>query len=312
MSRIAFGGIAVALLILTLVMFPPIAVSGDTGICLPSPPQWQLPRFIGWLADTLLILLSAFVIASANKRYNFIPETVPVLPLALLILVACNPIVTSFLSTSTLLLLCNALALFIIISTYEERNATREFFIVATLPAIGAMTQYAFLVMIPVYIGGGLLMKSFRFREFVAFIFGLVAPYWIAVGLGVISLSSFQLPDSLIILSRGVVGNDIFMSLIAAGIMVVAGFIFSLYNGVRLFSRNSRLRCMHMTFNLMGYVCVLAVIFDFTNFVAYFGTIALWLAVEMAIMLHLYAIRRHLIALLLLLVIFLPLYIVAL
>ena len=312
MSKVAFLGITVALLILTLVLFPPITTAGDLGLCLPSPNRWGIPHFIGWIINSVLIFLSASLMATANKKYNFIPEGDSVMPVALLILLACNCISTFTLSTSTLLLFTNVLSLFVIFSTYEERNATKEFFIIGTLPAIGAMFQYAFLVMIPVYIGGGLLMKSFRIREFIAFLLGLLSPYWIAVGLGGISPFAFRLPDSLIVFNREMVENDIFLTLIASGIMALLGFILSLYNGVRLFSRNSRLRCMHMTFNLMGYVCVLAVIFDFTNFVAYFGTIALWLAVEMAIMLHLYAIRRHMIALLLLLVIFLPLYIVAL
>lgn len=309
MSRIAFGGISVIILILTICLFPEVAISGDSGICLPSPNNWKIPHFAGWLIGIALILLSAFLIASANKKYNFIPEAQPILPLSLLILVACNPLTSSHLSTSTLLLFCNVLCFFIIISTYEERNATREFFIIATLPAIGAMVQYAFLVMVPVYLGAGLLMKSFRLREFIAFLLGLITPYWIGVGLGLISPFAFKLPDTLIIIGKGTVENDIFLSLISAGIMVVAGFIFSLYNGVKLFSRNSRLRCIHMSFNLMGYVTIAAIIFDFTNFAAYYSTLCLWTAIQLATFLHFYNIRRPQLALIVLLALFLTLYI---
>lgn len=312
MSRIAFVGISLTLLVLTLFFSPSIATAGDLGICLPSPNLWRLPHFWSWLINTAVILLSTVVIASANKKYNFIQETHGVVPAALLILLACNNISTSVLCTSSLLLFANACSLYIIFSTYEERNATREFFFVATLPAIGAMTQYAFLVMVPVYIGGGLLMKSFHLRELGAFILGLLTPYWIAVGLGLVSPFDFRWPDSLHVVSRGEVDNDIFLTLLATGIMALIGFLLSLYNGVRLFSRNSRLRSMHMMFNLMGYVSVLAVIFDFRNFLAYFGTIALWVAVETGSLLNLYNIRRGNIALIMLLLVFIPIYIVSL
>ena len=312
MPKIAFGFVGLVLLLLTLFLFPPIATAGDLGLCLPSPNLWHLRRFWAWLINAAIIFLSAAVISSANKKYNFIPEAVGVAPYALILLLACNCICTGNLTASVLLLICNAVSLFIIISTYEQRNSTREFFIIGTFLAFGAMVQYAFLVMIPVYIGSGLLMKSFRLREFIAFIFGLLAPYWILMGLGVISPMDFQLPDSLTVIRRSAVEENIFLTLVATGIMALMGFIISLYNTVRLFSRNSRLRCIHMSFNLMGYVAVLAVIFDFNNFVAYFATIALWLAVEMAAMLYLYNIRRHQFALLLLLLIFLPLYILAL
>lgn len=312
MSRIAFGSVIITLFILTLFLFSQAVPGSDMGLCLPSPNQWHFLRFPGWLINTALAVLSAVIINAANKKYNFIPGSEHVLPMALLMLLACSPLSTATLSTSTLLLFWNVLCLFIIISTYEERNATREFFIVGTLPAIGAMFQYAFLLMIPVYVGGGLLMKSFRIREFIAFIFGLITPYWIVIGLGIISPFSFHLPESLIILNRGAVDSDIFLTLLSVGIMGLIGFILSLYNSVKLFSRNSRLRCMHTTFNLMGLVAVLAVIFDFTNFMAYLGTLALWVAIQLATLLHFYHIRRPQWALLLLLAIFLPIYILAL
>lgn len=295
MGRAAFGLVAIILLVLTLTLDSPS--TGSLG---------------GWAANTVLTLGCSAVIALANKKYNFIPESHTTTAVALLLLLCINPITTAGLSTSTLLLFCHLLCLYILISTYEARNATKEFFIIATLPAIGAMFQYAFLALIPIYIGGGLLMKSFRVKEFIAFVFGLLAPYWIVMGLGIMSPFSFQWPDSLTVLSRGAVEEEIFLSLLTVGVMTVLGFILALYNGVRLFSRNSRLRCIHSTFNLTGAVAVLAIIFDFNNFLAYFGVLALWLAVQVALMIHLYNIRRPLIVLLILFCIFLPFYILAL
>lgn len=312
MSRIPFIAVAATLLVLTYFYFPPIATGGDLGVCLPSPNQWPLTHLGGWLINTGLILLTVIVMAASNKRFNYIPGAFPAMPLALLILLASNCISTSGLSTSTLLLFINAVSLYVIISTYEERNASREFFFIGTLPAIGAMFQYAFLIMVPVYIGGGLAMKSFKLREFIAFILGLITPYWIALGLGLVSPFAFRLPDTLVIFSQEAVESDIFLSMLSAGAMAFLGIILSLYNGVRLFSRNSRMRGLHLTFNLMGYVAVLATIFDFNNFMAYYGTLALWLAIETATLLHLYNIRNSYAALLLIMIIFFPMYFLAL
>lgn len=312
MGRIALIIISAALLFLTFRFFTPLTSSGDLGICLQSPNLWHLSHLTGWILNTVLIFIAAGLISLANKQLNFVPETRPIMPFALLLLLSCNCVSNMTLSTSTLLLLCNVLCLFIILSTYEERNATKEFFMAGTLPAIGAMTQYAFIVMIPVYIGAGLLMKSFRWREFIAFIFGLLAPFWIAIGLGLVSPFSFKLPQTLTIFNQKTVESDIFYTLIAAGLMSLIALILSLYNGVRLFSRNSRLRCMQMSINLMGYVAVAATIFDFNNFVAYFGTIALWLSIETATLFHLYRFKYPSVVFALIIILFLPLYILAL
>lgn len=312
MTRFLSVGVSITLLILTLLLFHPIEFTGDSGLCLLSPNQWHLPGFLSWLINVGIIFICTAVIALANKKYNFIQEAEPVLPMSLLLLLACNCVTSVVLSTSTLLLLFNVSSIFILLSTYEERNATRQSFIIASLIAIGAMVQYAFIVMAPVYILGGIAMKSFRLREFVAFVFGLAAPYWIALGLGWISPLAFHLPESLIAFSTADIDHDMFMTLLATGAMALTGFILSLYNGMRLFSRNSQLRCMHIIFNVMGYVSVVAAIFDFSNFTAYFGTIALWVAVQFASLLSLYNIRHPRVAMLILLLIFLPFYILAL
>lgn len=312
MGRIALFIISAALLFLTFRFFTPITSSGDLGLLVSSPNMWKLSHLSGWLINTLLIFLSAGLLSVANKNLNFVPETKPIMPFLLLLLISCNCISTSTLSTSTLLLFCNILSFFIILSTYEEENATKEFFIAGSLPAIGAMFQYAFLFMIPVYIGAGLVMKSFRWREFIAFIFGILAPYWIAIGMGLVSPLSFKLPQTLTIFNQEAVESDIFYTLLASGAMAFIGIITALYNGVKLFSRNSRLRSMHVSINLMGAMAILATIFDFNNFVAYFGTLSLWLAIETSTLFYLYRFKYPSVGFALIAVLFLPLYILAL
>lgn len=312
MTRVVSITVAFTLLLLTLLLFPPIASAGDLGLCLLSPNQWGLPCFLGWFLNTILIVMAALVVNNANKKYNFIQEADPVAALALLLLMGCSYVSTFTLTTSTILLFANAVALFIILSTYEEQNVAREFFLLGTIPAIGAMFQYAFIVMIPVYLGGGLIMKSLRLRELLAFLFGLIAPFWIVVGLGIVSPEAFRLPETLTPFSTAQVNNDIFLTLIAAGLLALTGVILAFYNGVRLFSRNSQLRSTHLTFNIMGFVAIIAMAVDFHNFTAYFGTLALWVALETAALLSLYNVRSPRVALGILLLIFLPIYILAL
>lgn len=296
------------LLVLTLIFFAPIPASGFLGLCLPSPNLWHLPRGLGWVIDSLIIFLAAAVMSTANKKYNFVSEPYGLMVSLMLMLVVCNSISTSTLSTSTLLLLLNVVSLYVVFSAYEARNATREFFIIASLASVGSMVQYAFLLMIPAYIAAGITMKCFRLRELIAFIFGLAAPYWIVLGLGLVPLSALRLPGTISIISAASVENDIFFSIVSGGVMALIAFILSLYNGVHLFSRNSRLRCMHIAINFIGYMAVIAFVFDFANFMSYVGTLALWLAVETATLVSIYNLRRPGIVALVVMAIFLPFY----
>ena len=309
MTRFASVAVACVLLALTILFFRPVYPSGELGLCLPSPNSWMIPYPFSGVAGAILLFAAAYVVAYSNKLHNFIPGSHGVLPSALLLLVATNCLSTAFLSTSTLLLLVNVLCLLIAISTYEARNATREFFIIASLLSIGSMIQSAFIVYVGAYILAGIALKSFRAKEFLAYIFGLAAPYWVAVGLGLVSPFSFHLPESLGIIDTRAVQTDVFYTLIAVGAMGVLGVIMMLYVGVLLFSRNSRLRCMHITFNIIGLITVLAIVFDFDNFMAYFGTLALWMAIELSALASFYNYRRPRLMVLILLLLFLPLYV---
>ncbi len=92
---------------------------------------------------------------------------------------------------STILLAANTAILSIAFTCFKQRNATRELFAIATILSLGTMVQYAFIFMIPAYIAIAASLKCLRFKETIAFILGLVAPYWVGVGLGIIPLSDF-------------------------------------------------------------------------------------------------------------------------
>lgn len=297
MEKIGLPGLLAAIalsavmLLLTLCLFSAPGAIGDTGICLPSPNEWHIPKFIGWVLNSALIFISAAVVSSANRLYNFIPSPDFVLQAMMLILLTSCCITTVTISTSTILMATNIVAIFLLFETYESYNASRNFFVMASVLSVGSMFQYAFLMMIPVYIIGGLLMKSFRLRELIAFLLGLVASYWVLVGLGIVPMPSLRMPDALQVLSTAKANNDLFMALLAGGIMSVMGVIFCIYNSLRLLNRNSRLRSMHTAINVMGIVSVLCLFLNFNNFVSYLGTIALWLAIETALLFELYGIR---------------------
>lgn len=279
------------MLVLTVCIFAAPGAAGDVGLSLPSPNEWHIPKFIGWVLNGSLIFLSIAVVSQANRQYNFIPSNDYALP-ALLSIILCSLCITNAtISTSTILLATNIVGLYILFGTYESYNASIEFFILGSLLAVGSMFQYAFLMMIPAYIVGGILMKSLRFREVAAFILGLIAPYWVLVGLDIVPMPSFEAPHTLKVMSEAKGDHDLFIALIAGIIMCILGILMTIYNSLRLLMRNARPRSMHGTINVMGIICALCMLLNFNNFVSYLGTIALWLAIETAMMFDLYETR---------------------
>lgn len=301
--------ISAILLIITCAGFTAPTVTGDAGICFPSPNQWQLPRLAGWLTGVCVLLTAVLLLSQINRKFNIVSSTDSLLPAILLTATCACPPVTFTVSTSTLLLAANVICLYFIFETFEKSNASQQFFSIATFISLGALVQYAFLMMVPVYLAAGFAMKSLRLRELLAFGFGLVAPFWIVAGLGIVSPVNFRFPETLHNITASSFDTELLVMIVMTGIMALVALLLSLYNGIRIFTRNSRTRAMHFSLNALGVMALICMLLDFTNFSAYYGLISLWFAVETATALSLDRIRNPMGWYLALVILFLTAYI---
>ena len=272
--------IAFVLTLISLFAMPGLNVPGDYGVCVASPNTWVLPRFLSWLLNILAVAATALLLSAMNRKYNLIPTSQPILPVCFLLLLSMNAAVTCRLGTPVMLMAVNAACLYILFDTYERPNSTQEFFIIATLLSFGSMIDYSFLMMVPVYVAGGFVMKSFRLREAIAFIFGLVSPYWIMVGMGIVGVDHFRLPMSTSLSHQLELNPDMMRCFISIGLASLIALVASIYNSVSLLHGNARVRCLHLSVNILGYVCLIAMIGDYNNLLAYAGTIYLWMSLE--------------------------------
>jgi hypothetical protein len=272
---------------------PTARVSGETGICLPSPNLWNIPPVWSWAANTLLLGLIAAGAFLLNRHHNFIRSTEPVLPAMFLVLAASTPWTDTYLSTSTILCAVNLVAISILFPAFKSRNATQEMFVIATLLSLGSMIQYAFLPFIVAYVIGAILMKAFRIKEMLATLMGLVAPYWVGVGLGLIPPDWFRMPDITNLFSGFAQAQDLFVLMLSAGLAIFAGIILGLNNSIKLYAGNSRINALNMTITLVGMVSIICVIVDFTNMMAYLATLYFTLAVQIGNLCALWTFRRE-------------------
>lgn len=272
--------IALAMIGVALFFFSPALPLSDFGICIPSPSLWKFPIPLSIGLNIFLLIGVIILLISINRRYILVQGGGMMLEMAFISLVAANPFISASFNASTLLLLVNVISMSVLFGTFRKLNATQDFFFIATLLSVGSMMQYAFVPMIPAYIIGGFFLGSLRFKEFLAFGMGLIAPYWVALGLGIIDIADFRTPTLLSIFTNENARLDILIMMIATGLTLLLATFMSLNNAVRLFAGNSRIRKCNNVLNILGYLCALCMLIDFNNFFAYQGTFYLWCAVQ--------------------------------
>lgn len=286
---------AVAMLAMCAVSFllrPDHRISGELGICLPSPNLWDINPISSWIINTVLLGACAAAGFFLNRSYNFIRSTHPVLTSLFLVLSASNPWITGYLSSSTLLCAVNLICISVMFRSFRSDNATQEMFLIGTFISVGSMFQYAFLPLIVAYVLSAIVMKVFRIKEFLALVMGLVAPYWVGVGFGLIPLDRFSVPQITNLFQDYARASNLLVMLISVGLAIFTGIVLGLNNSIRLYAGNSRVNAMNLTISLVGIVCSICVVVDFSNMMAYIATLYFTVAVQIANLCALWNIKR--------------------
>lgn len=290
-----FVGAMVLAIALTFIYYLFGSIGGlaaDFGVCLPSPNLWPLPQLWSWGVNLALILGCGVALHFFNKTYSVIQTADMVLPSMFIVLTATNPWANGLLDSSSIMAAVNIICLAAIFNCYKSYNATQEVFLVSTMLSLGSMFQYAFLFFIPGYVVIALLMQCFRLRELVAFLMGLCAPYWIAIGMGLVPLDAFHYPTFSNLFEEVSSKHDILVECLSVGFTALFSVIMALNNAVKLYAGNTQRRLYNNAIAVIGLTCVAGMILDVNNLPTYLATFYMSAAVQIANTFALWNIRR--------------------
>lgn len=278
----------VGMLAAAYLLLPPLPCNGDMGVCLPAPQCWGIPMPQTWILN---IVASGCVIVGAallDRTFQFIRTRYLFMPALLAVAWASVPSETLGVNTSTVLALTNLVATWFLFTTWRKTSATQEFFVIAALLSLGTMVSYSFVPSVLAFLIGGIAMKSLTVKGLLAYLLGLLSPYWIAIGFGLVNPLEFHAPvlpppsEAAGILARFPA------TAAAAALSALLGFIFSVANTVRLLSGNAKVRALNMAVNILGYCTMAGALIDFSHLSSWVGTLFLWVAVQTANLLALH------------------------
>lgn len=274
--------VAFAMCLLSLIFKPVEKSPVQYGFCFSSPDSWNVAPFWSWLINVWILVVIVILLLLINKKYNFIRTTEPTLPAVFLIMATACPWFTREINTSMILCLANVIGLGIIFESYSSRNATHQMFTLAFIIGIGSMFQYAFIPMALAYFFWGIFMKVLRLKEILAFIAGLLCPYWIVLGIGWINMSDIHLPSLTPLFGNIHDYTDFLLLLFAVGLAAGIGVFVGLINLMKLYAGNSKVNAMNLCVTILGLVSLICIIVDFDNMWAYVITLFMCSAVQLA------------------------------
>lgn len=289
-----FMGMAfIAILIASSVAQLPVVATGRGLVASVPSVLWSsytLPTAL------LFIGVAMGLMTFINNTFNLLRSTSILYLGVFCILEAASPIISTQPCSGMFVAIVVLLSMALLYSVYQEpKRCTKRVFLTFFLLSLGSMAQYAFVAYLPVFLAGCAQMRCFNFRSFLAALIGVITPWWILWGFGLIDASSVSLPTYTSIFKQLDVSGLAQLAVVIA-VTVIAGFTFTLINVVKIYSYNARSRSFTGLLVTVTIATLLIAMVDFANITAYLMTLNCCVAFQIALWFRINAENRGYIA----------------
>lgn len=270
----------------------PLRLEGKLGICMPSPNQWIIPSIASWGINIGLIIILGLSLHLFNKTYNFISNSDTVLSAAFIFLCGANPWLDGMLTSSIILMAANLICLHFLFGCYRSQKGMQQLFLVGSILSLGSMFQYAFIFFIPAYLIIAIVLKCLNVKSLIAYLLGIMAPYWVGIGLGIIPLESFSMPNFSNLFDGFGSKQSVFIGLLNSAVTIVMALLLVLYNAVKLYAGNTRRRLFNNSIIILGLASAICIVCDVDNVPTYMATAYMVLGVQLSNLFILHNVRH--------------------
>ncbi|MBQ2980020.1 MAG: hypothetical protein IJE18_07930 [Bacteroidaceae bacterium] len=230
------------------------------------------------LINNGLILLSAIFITYIALRFRLFKEK-SLLPLHFfLIFQILTPQLVGNLFTPNITALISMGLIAILYSSYQENNSTEKGFLIALILSATSLIDAHILYLLPILIVGFIQMQSSSARTYAAMIIGLITPYWIVWGLGIVPLSQFDFAQLAIIPQLPVADK----TLISTLIVLLLGLILGFANLANTYNEKIHTRATNGFINILSVYTALLLIIDNTHYTTYLPLLNMAVALQTA------------------------------
>lgn len=258
-----------------------IPLRGERGFALPSPNEW-LPG--GWAGfGTAMAANAAIVVVAALlcKVFNIL-RSMTALYIALFgaMQLATPGLMDQFYS-GPLLALAAATGLYLLFGRYRSPMASGHVFLVFMLLSGLTAAQYCFALFIPAFLTVCAQMRIMNGRTLVAAGAGMVTPWWILFGFGIITPADFHMPEFRYVFD-GVFDPGMGLTLGTLAFTVLLLLLSIVLNLFKTIAYNARSRAINGALTVVAAFAVMGVCLDFNNIFAYVPLLNLCAALQAA------------------------------
>ncbi len=258
----------------------PVA-SGSTGIFFTLRDTLIGNGVLSAAVNVLCLLAAGGIMLAMNKVFSYVRMVTRLLVSAFFLLQLAHPAGLVSFNMGTLMCLVTALAIMPLFAAYQDHHSQRSIFLIFAIAAAGSMFHCGFLILMPAFLLGFFNMGVMNFKGVLAMLFGLITPFWIVLGLGIVAPGDFRAPHLGGIWNAGWTLSEGLL-LIVAGATAVLGIVLAVMNLMTLMNYRMQTRVYNAFFVFMLVMAVIAICLDYRNTAIYLPLLNMMVAVQIA------------------------------
>lgn len=241
---------------------------GDKGLVLESANGWVSQPLSNFFIGICCSGITVGLMLLLNKIYNVLRSMTSLYIAFFAVMQLATPGLFTQFYTGTVLAIVAPMCMLWLFSCFRDPGATRHIFLIFLLLSFFTATQYCYAFYLPVFLAGLAQMQVFNGRSLTAALLGMLTPWWIMFGFGIITPDEVRLPDFVSIFSV-IDHEDTYLLLITIGLTV--GMMLACYvlNLLKTIAYNAKARAINGSFMLMALVTVVALCIDYRNIISY-------------------------------------------
>ena len=243
-------------------------LTGDKGLGLPSANEWlptPLAEFGGAMGASAVTVLTMLLL---NKVYNVLRSMSSLYIALFAAMQLATPALFTQFYTGSALAIVVPVCIFFLFSCYREPASTRHIFVIFLLLSFFTATQYCYAGYMIVFLAGLGQMRIFNARSLVAAALGIITPWWIMFGFGIVSPDSVRMPSFVSIFSE-IDYEETFMLLVTLGVTAFIMVLCFVLNFLKTIAYNARARAVNGVFTVLALVTMAMMCADYRNIIAY-------------------------------------------
>ncbi len=245
-------------------------LAGDKGFALPSAIEWLRSPLLSFWVNIACNLLAVGLMIWINRSYNFIKALTLIYVSVFAYMQLATPGVLDQFYSGTALCVVLLFCIGLLFECFGQRTpeSMRKIFMIFFLLSAGTATQYVYAGYVLVFLVGCIQMRIFGLRTAIAALLGIVTPWCLIIGSGLVQPSQLHWPTFVNIFSAIDMAETmvLLLTVLVTILLLFAGMTLTFF---KVLTYNARRRSFNGVLSVLSVFTVLAMMVDYTNIITY-------------------------------------------